>query len=180
MTLEGTVAFVESRERGRQVAQSLDGGPSPGQVDTVLTRRKCRRCGKGGHSGLARDYNIRKTSCDAFSSTCEKCNLVGHFATMCLCNSGEKKPKNRSARKKFSGECMSWHDCCVKLKTMRQGRVATPTPTGVYEPMHYQPVGQRGSSGKPADKPGGNQQAPSLLAIRVNASSTENQTKGDG
>ena len=109
MTLEETVAFGEARETGRQNAQSCNGDLSPGQMVTVLTKR---RCGKGGHSGRARDYNIRNTSCDAFNSTCEKCNLVGHFAT--VCNSGDKKPKNRPARKKVSRECMSLHDCCMR------------------------------------------------------------------
>ena len=124
---------------------------SPGQVNTVLKQSRCWRCVKEGNSGRARDYNIRKNSCDAFNSTCEKCNLVERFATMC--NSGDKKPKNRPARKKVRGEVMSWHHYCLQLKTMRQGRAATPPPTGVYKPRHNQPVSRRGHSGKPADKP---------------------------
>jgi hypothetical protein len=83
---------------------------------------------------------------------------------------------------------------------MSQGRVATPPyqlekeqqtlslpaervnapPTGIYKLMHNQPASRRGSSGKLADKPGGKQQAPSLPAKRVDASSTENQIQGDG
>ena len=65
MTLNYTIAFVEARETDRQDAQSLGG-----------MRNRCWRCGKGGHSGRARDYDIRKTSCDAFNATREKCNLV--------------------------------------------------------------------------------------------------------
>ena len=119
MTLEDIIAFVEARETDRQDAHSLGGMPN-----------RCWRCCKEGHSGRAFDYDIRKTSCDAFNTMCEKCNMVGHFATRCnkeiLRNIWENKSMNRPVSKKATGECRSLHDCCSRLKTVSQGRIANP------------------------------------------------------
>ena len=41
MNLEDTVAFVEAREIGRRDVQSLGGGPSSSQVNTVLIQGRC-------------------------------------------------------------------------------------------------------------------------------------------
>ena len=71
MNLEDTIAFAEARETNRQDAKSL------GERQT-----RCWRCGEEGHSGRTQK-DIRRTSCDAFNTMCEKCNKVGHFATRC-------------------------------------------------------------------------------------------------
>ena len=56
MNLEDTVAFVEAREIGRRDVQSLGGGPSSSQVNTVLIHGRCWRCNQEGHSGRAQAH----------------------------------------------------------------------------------------------------------------------------
>ena len=51
MNLEDTVAFVEAREIGRRVVQSLSGVPSSSQVNTFLIQGRCWRSNQEGHSG---------------------------------------------------------------------------------------------------------------------------------
>ena len=91
MNLEETVAFVEAREIGRRDVQSLGGGLLSGQVNAVLIQGRCWRCNQEGHRGRAQAH-IRKISCKAFNATYKKCNLVGHYTS--VCKRGEKRTKD--------------------------------------------------------------------------------------
>ena len=72
MTLEDTIALQKQGRWTDRMPMSLGG-----------MWNRCWRCGKERHCGRERDYDIRKTSCDAFNTMYEKCNKVGHLATRC-------------------------------------------------------------------------------------------------
>ena len=111
---------------------------------------------------------------------------VGHFATRCnkeiLRNIWEKKSMNRPVSKKATGECRSLHDCCSRLKTVSQGRIANP-PSQQKREQQTPSLPATTSQGITSRLAGGaaveSWQTSSWPAIGVDASSTMNQIRGD-
>lgn len=167
-TLEETVDFIAQKEQGKSTRAAVGDSTSaitqsyPRKNDQAQNRQqpaskqwdgKCWACGEARH-GKYNDRNTRAKHCDAWSATCNKCSVKGHYSSCCskcpACNTWGHKdkastwcPKNpRGKTKKSSDEVLNTGDdesadvysqlCAVKsvVSTAKQAR---PVEHHVYE-----------------------------------------------
>ena len=87
-TLEETVSFIAQKEQGK-VTKSAVGNPA-GAVcaahntskPTSSSGAKCWACGGRSHAPR-NDRKARSKHCEAWSSTCAKCSVKGHYTASC-------------------------------------------------------------------------------------------------
>ena len=111
MSLEETVAFTSQKEQGKATRSTI--GDCAGAISThnqnsqkgnnSKSQYKCWACGGPGHEPR-NDRATRERKCPAWSSTCRKCNIKGHYGKMCSkCTScdqwGHKDSKSRFCKK---------------------------------------------------------------------------------
>jgi hypothetical protein len=86
-TLDETVSFVAQKEQGK-VTKCAVGDYAGAMCNTtkpkapVTPASKCWACGGPTH-GPRNDRKARSRSCEAWSFTCAKCSVKGHYTTSC-------------------------------------------------------------------------------------------------
>ena len=137
-TLEETVDFIAQKEQGkltraavgdrtssistRQTPREKPWHPNPQAPGKPQVDSNCWACGKARH-GKSNDRNTRSQHCEAWSTTCNKCSVKGHFTSCCSkctsCSGWGHRDKNspwcpqnpRQRRKKNSAaETMTTED----------------------------------------------------------------------
>ena len=87
-TLEETVSFIDQKEQGKVTKNAV--GDSVGAMCATRTNskqspapgRKCWACGGSAH-GQKNDRKARSRYCEAWTFTCGKCTIKGHFTKNC-------------------------------------------------------------------------------------------------
>ena len=86
-TLEETVTFIAQKEQGKATKSAV--GDCSGVINhhtamkpQISTRTKCWACSETSH-GLKNDRNTRAKHCTAWSFTCAKCSIKGHYTSSC-------------------------------------------------------------------------------------------------
>ena len=97
MQLDALIKLLEAKEIGKKTQASILGetGASisrykrdkyPSKADDQNKPGKCHYCGRAGHgtneNGRISKAN-REVNCPAFTATCNKCSLTGHFSAVC-------------------------------------------------------------------------------------------------
>ena len=105
MTLDDTIAFVESRETGKNSVKILSGGGlTSGQVHKVHEKEiggdleNCKYCGRKGH-GKSPNFDLKKASCAAFDHKCKQCSRKGHYQDFCTWKKNPKKEASEDSKK---------------------------------------------------------------------------------
>ena len=86
-TLDETVSFITQKEQGK-VTRSAVGdctaaiGHPTKNVKSFTEGAKCWACGKTRH-GPRNDRNTRSKLCPAWTSTCARCSVKGHYTSSC-------------------------------------------------------------------------------------------------
>ena len=87
-TLEETVSFIAQKEQGK-VTRSAVGDSAGAMSSTTQSQKsvqgpggKCWACGGPAH-GQRNDRRARQRSCEAWTSTCAKCKVKGHYTKSC-------------------------------------------------------------------------------------------------
>ena len=89
-TLDETVSFIAQKEQGKvtkcavgdcagAMCNSRKPKPPP---QSLVSGAKCWACGGPAH-GHRNDRNARSKNCEAWSFTCAKCSVKGHYTTSC-------------------------------------------------------------------------------------------------
>jgi hypothetical protein len=86
-TLDETVSFIAQKEQGKAtksaVGDSLGAvGNSQPLVSNEQPAKRCWACGGPSH-GQRNDRKTRTKHCEAWTSTCVKCAVKGHFTSCC-------------------------------------------------------------------------------------------------
>ena len=104
MTLEQVFQFVEAKESGKRSASKLLDTHGAEAASSSYRRNKnnmrvmekkaekqelCTYCGKKGH-GTRAPPQVRKKECPAYGQTCNHCNRMNHFVSVCR---GKTKPR---------------------------------------------------------------------------------------
>ena len=86
-TLEETVAFIAQKEQGKATRSAV--GDSSGAISHSINptpqsqpRGRCWACGEPSH-GPKNDRNTRAKFCRAWSFSCAKCSVKGHYTSCC-------------------------------------------------------------------------------------------------
>ncbi|KAJ8310667.1 hypothetical protein KUTeg_012532 [Tegillarca granosa] len=87
-TLEETVSFIAQKEQGKVTRSAV--GDSAGAMSTTTQSQKsvqgsggmCWACGGPAH-GQRNDRQARQRSCEAWTFTCAKCKVKGHYTKSC-------------------------------------------------------------------------------------------------
>ena len=117
-TLDETVSFIAQKEQGKATRSAV--GDRTGAISQSskyqslpnVTNAKCWACGEHRHSPK-NDRNTRSNKCEAWSATCSKCSVKGHYSSNCSkcvsCDTWghrdkmsrfcQKNPKNAKTRK---------------------------------------------------------------------------------
>ncbi|MEO0563056.1 MAG: hypothetical protein AAF125_13190, partial [Chloroflexota bacterium] len=115
MTLEQTVKYIEAKESGKRSAHSLQQNFSSTAAATSSYRKSqrkpparheqhvCKYCGRTEDHGMRR--HEREKSCPAFSHTCGKCNIRGHFDAVCRGGRKSKPPHTTGTAAAFDSLC---------------------------------------------------------------------------
>ena len=103
-TLEETVSFIAQKEQGKATRTAV--GDCAAIINSKTSKfhkssqptSKCWACGEKSHG--KNDRNSRAKLCEAWSSTCHKCNVKGHYASCCSkCSScGNWGHRDKSSR----------------------------------------------------------------------------------
>ena len=91
-TLDETVAYIAQKEQGKATRVAVGDNMNTISQKNVSYRQvqasrtddagKCWACGEAQH-GRINDRNSRAKSCSAWSVTCNKCSVKGHFPVNC-------------------------------------------------------------------------------------------------
>lgn len=87
-TLEETVAFIAQKEQGKSTKNAVGDSAgaictNPGPAPTDRTpAAKCWACGGASH-GPRNDRESRARKCEAWTFTCGKCSVKGHYSNSC-------------------------------------------------------------------------------------------------
>ena len=96
MQLDALIKLLEAKEIGKKTQASILGetgasisrykrDKNPSKADDQNKSGKCHYCGRAGHgtneNGCISKDN-REANCPAFSATCNKCSLMGHFSAV--------------------------------------------------------------------------------------------------
>ena len=108
-TLDETVTFIAQKEQAKATRVAVGDSTSAmsqsnhrfnkphSQQTTGPGDPKCWACGEARH-GKANDRNTRAKYCEAWSSTCGKCSIKGHYTSSCskctTCNTWGHRDKN--------------------------------------------------------------------------------------
>ena len=103
-SLEETVAFIAQKEQGRATrsvvgdsANAIQGTHTPASSHSSANKPSCWAC-SGDIHGQRNDRNARSKHCPAWSFTCAKCSVKGHFSKNCSrcpdCNSWGHRDKS--------------------------------------------------------------------------------------
>ena len=103
-SLGETVAFIAQKEQGRATrsvvgdsANAMQGTHTPASFHPSAGKPSCWACGGDIH-GQRNDKNARSKHCPAWSFTCAKCSVKGHFSKYCSrcpdCNSWGHRDKS--------------------------------------------------------------------------------------
>ena len=109
-TLDETVAFIAQKEQAKSTRAAMGDsasamshpfqrGKTQSQASSGSSEAKCWACGEARH-GKANDRNTRSKYCEAWSTTCSKCSIKGHFSSKCSkCTScGKWGHRDKSSR----------------------------------------------------------------------------------
>ena len=89
-SLEETVSFIAQKEQGKTTRSAVGDSTASININNRTTKpkhtsentAKCWACGEAQH-GRNNDRNSRARSCEAWSSTCSKCSIRGHYTSCC-------------------------------------------------------------------------------------------------
>ena len=96
MQLDALIKLLEAKEIGKKTQASILGetgasisrykrDKNPSKADDQNKPGKCHYCGRAGHgtneNGRISKAN-REANCPAFTATCNKCSLTGHFSAV--------------------------------------------------------------------------------------------------
>ena len=92
-TLEEIVTFIAQKEQGKAtrnavgdcagaIHQTNNQKANSAKQQTQKSSQKCWACGGPSH-GQKNDKNTRSQKCPAWTATCNKCNIKGHFNKSC-------------------------------------------------------------------------------------------------
>ena len=92
-TLDETVAFIAQKEQAKSTRAAVGDSASAmshpfqrskphSQPLSTSTDPKCWACGEARH-GKSNDRNTRSKYCEAWSTTCTKCSVKGHYSSKC-------------------------------------------------------------------------------------------------
>ena len=103
-TLDETVAFIAQKEQGK-MTRSAVGDYAGAMCNTTSPRApapfasKCWACGGPSH-GPKNDRKARSRSCEAWTFTCAKCSVKGHYSNSCskCSNCGTWGHRDKSSR----------------------------------------------------------------------------------
>ena len=104
-TLEEIVSFIAQKEQGKATRSAV--GDSAGSASIAVKHSstashtgKCWACGGQSH-GPRNDRNTRAKRCPAWSSTCAKCSVKGHYPSVCTKCTSCRKWGHRDSSSKF-------------------------------------------------------------------------------
>ena len=142
MSLKEVVEFVARKEQAKTERGTVSVEQSVSAVmnnpTTPQSKQPCRHC--KGQSHGAETRQVRRDKCPAWSHTCDKCDVKGHYATACYkcqdCDSwGHKSKKSRWCNKS---------DNTSQKKDMEGGAITHNCPPRLHHSAgqhHQQPQG---------------------------------------
>ena len=109
-TLDETVTFIAQKEQGKAtktvVGDTAGAMQSQAQTSRSPSKSSCWACGGKGH-GPRNDRNARSKHCPAWSHTCSKCSVKGHYSNKCSkCSSCDTWGHRDSSSRFCSGQSM--------------------------------------------------------------------------
>ena len=164
--LDETVCFIAQKEQGKATRAAVgDSTSSMSQASSQArfkpqqsqgkSDHKCWACGEASHA-KPNDRTARSKHCDAWSSTCPKCSIKGHFASCCSkcpsCNTWghidksskwcPENPRQKNQVKKKFSETLKTNDetgalydqlCSIQCKSPSSNDVPKPVEHYVFE-----------------------------------------------
>ena len=162
-TLDETVAFIAQKEQGKATRAAV-GGESvssmshsrekqrPHPQPTSYGDAKCWACGQDRHAKV-NNRNVRAKLCEAWSQTCSKCSVKGHFASCC-----SKCPScsNWGHRDKTSKWCpQNPHGKQQKSKTNESLKTEDDSIGALFSQLcateHHRPTQESSATKKPVE-----------------------------